>query len=247
MKTLLRFFFYLLYHQFAFTYDLVAATVSFNRWKEWILSVLPFIEGNRILEIGHGPGHLQRVLLSRGLVAVGIDESAQMGRLAKRNLRRGMFSPAQNTSAATVSPLTANAFSPSAYTQINLARGLAQHLPFPPETFDTVVATFPAEYIFDPATLVEARRVLTQNGRLIILPGATITGRGGVDRLLAWVFRITGETPPHLAEILRERSKGPFAKAGFQVEVREVAIKSSLVFIMLATKIQVMENLQEHA
>jgi hypothetical protein len=65
-----------------------------------------------------------------------------------------------------------------------------------------------------------------------------------VDRLLAWVFRITGETPPDLSEILRERSKGPFAKAGFQVEVQEVAIKSSLVFIMLATKIQIMENLQ---
>src|SRR5512138_2530133 len=96
MKTLLRFFFRLLYHQFAFTYDLVAATVSFNRWKDWVMSVIPFIEGDRILEIGHGPGHLQRVLLTlrhgsgqdRNLIVVGIDESAQMSRLAKRNLTR---------------------------------------------------------------------------------------------------------------------------------------------------------------
>jgi ubiquinone/menaquinone biosynthesis C-methylase UbiE len=86
MKSILRLFFRLLYHQFAFAYDLVAAAVSFNRWKDWVVSVIPFIEGNRVLEIGHGPGHLQRILLSLDLMAIGIDESAQMGRLAKRNL-----------------------------------------------------------------------------------------------------------------------------------------------------------------
>jgi SAM-dependent methyltransferase len=228
MKTLLRFFFYLLYHPFAFTYDLVAATVSFNRWKDWVMSVIPLLEGNRILEIGHGPGHLQRFLLGRGLVAVGIDESRQMGRLAKRNLAHGA-SPLQQV---TLSPSTQ-----SAYAQGNLTRGLAQLLPFPTETFHTVVATFPAEYIFAPETLTEARRVLIPGGRFVILPGAIITGRGILDRLLAWVFRITGETPPDLAEIIHERSREPFSKAGFQVETQEVAIKSSLVFIILATKI----------
>ncbi len=237
MKTLLRFFFRLLYHEFAFTYDLVAATVSFNRWKDWIMSALPFVEGKRVLEIGHGPGHLQRVLLSRGLVAVGIDESAQMGRLAQRNLRR-------SSSLASTLPNTSSTTPQFAYAQTNLTRGVAQQLPFPDETFDTVVSTFPAEYIFDPRTLIEARRVLAQDGRLLILPGATITGRGGVDRLLAWIFRITGETPPNLSEILHERSREPFAKAGFHVEVHEVTVRSSLVFIMLATKIRSTENLQ---
>src|SRR5512146_855415 len=141
MKALLRLFFRLLYHEFAFTYDLVAATVSFNRWKDWVMSVLPFIEGKRVLEIGHGPGHLQRVLLSRGLVAVGIDESAQMGRLAQRNLRRGALSRSQDVSSAANSlPAASSSPSPSdsspltspltqfAYTQINLTRGMAQRL-----------------------------------------------------------------------------------------------------------------------
>jgi ubiquinone/menaquinone biosynthesis C-methylase UbiE len=86
VKTILRFFFKLLYHQFAFAYDLVAATVSLGRWKDWVMSILPFVEGPRVLEIGFGPGHLQRRLLQRGLIAVGIDESPQMARLAKRNL-----------------------------------------------------------------------------------------------------------------------------------------------------------------
>ncbi len=237
VKTLLRFFFHLLYHQFAFTYDLVAATVSFNRWKDWVMTVIPFIEGNRILEIGHGPGHLQRLLRSRGLVAVGIDESAQMGRLAKRNLRRG----AVRLPKTTLSPPDGSSSLP-AYTQTNLTRGLAQSLPFPNEIFDTVVATFPAEYIFDPRTLAEVQRALVPGGRFIILPGATITGRGGLDRLLAWIFRITGETPPNLSQLLHERSKEPLARAGFRVEVHEIDIKSSLVFIMLAIKTQMMEN-----
>lgn len=224
VKTLLRFFFRLLYHQFAFTYDLVAATVSLGRWKDWVFSVIPFLEGNRILEIGHGPGHLQRALLNRNLLSVGIDESPQMGQLAKHNLRR--FLPSK----------TKPANDPSAYTQIRLTRGLSQHLPFPSESFDTIVSTFPSEYIFDPQTLLEAQRVLTRNGRFVILPGATILGRGILDRAMALLFRVTGETPPNLSEILEERSKGPFAQAGFQVQFHEVNIRSSLAFILVATK-----------
>jgi len=241
VKTLLRFFFRLLYHEFAFTYDLVAATVSFNRWKDWVMSVIPFLEGRRILEIGHGPGHLQRVLLSRGLVAVGIDESASMGRLAKHNLRRAAVARSQSTSSS-ATPDRAAPVLKSGYTQTNLTRGVAQRLPFPNEAFHTVVATFPAEYIFDPVTLTEAWRVLAPGGRFVILPGAVITGRGGLDRLLAWIFRITGETPPNLSEMLHQRTKEPFAKVGFQVEIHEIAVKSSLVFIVSATKNQIKEE-----
>ena len=225
MKKLLRFFFHLLYHQFAFTYDLVAATVSMGRWKDWVLSVLPFIEGNRVLEIGHGPGHLQHALLDRNLLVFGIDRSPQMGHLAQRNLKRFFRLKAampQNNQ--------------NAYTQAHLIRGISQGLPFLPESFDTLVATFPAEYIFDPRTLAEAQRVLSAHGRFIILPGATILGRGVMDRAMALLFRITGQTPPDLSEVLQERSKEPFAKSGFHVDVHELNIRSSMVFILVATK-----------
>jgi ubiquinone/menaquinone biosynthesis C-methylase UbiE len=225
MKPLLRFFFRLLYHQLAFTYDLVAATVSMGRWKDWVLSVLPFIQGHRILEIGHGPGHLQRALLERNLLAFGIDESPQMGHLAKRNLMRFLGSNASGSN-----------LQHTLHTKIRLIRGISQGLPFSPESFDSLVATFPAEYIFDPKTLIEAQRVLTASGRFVILPGATIMGRGVLDRAMALLFRITGQTPPDLSEILQERSKEPFAKAGFHVDVHELHIKSSLVFILVATK-----------
>lgn len=233
MRTFLRFFFHLLYHPFAFTYDLVAATVSLGRWQDWVLSVVPFMEGNRILEIGHGPGHLQRALLSRNLFAVGIDESAPMGRLARRNLTRSLFSSPSFKSFPSTPVYSTQQ---PGYTNINLTRGVAQHLPFPDGSFDTVVATFPTEYIYDPITLMEAQRVLTPCGRFVILPGATILGRGILDRAMALLFRITGQTPPNLSEILHERSKEPFSNTGFHVQIHELDIKSSRVFILVATK-----------
>ena len=203
MKQFMRLFFRLLYHQLAFTYDLVAASVSFNRWKDWVMSVVPFIEGDRILEIGHGPGHLQRVLLGRQLVPVAIDESRQMGYLAKRNTA-GLA---------------------------RLTRGLAQHLPFPSGSFDTIVSTFPSAYINDSQTLAEVKRCLLNGGRFIILPVAWPK-----NPFLDWLFRVTGESPSEAVELVRAKFKAPLVQAGFEAEVHMLDVKSSLLLIVVATK-----------
>jgi ubiquinone/menaquinone biosynthesis C-methylase UbiE len=221
VKTILRLFFRLLYHQFAFTYDLVAATVSFNRWKDWVVSVIPFIEGNRILEMGHGPGHLQRILLSRNLFTVGIDESAQMGRLAKRNLSR--FLPPKTNHSSTAQH--------RAYTQANLIRGIAQELPFSNDSFDTIVATFPTKYITDPHTLAEVKRCLSNGGRLIILPAALPK-----NPFLEWLFKVTEQSPMEAADVVRARFREPFVEAGFQTEIETLDVKSGVLFIVLANK-----------
>jgi ubiquinone/menaquinone biosynthesis C-methylase UbiE len=210
MKLIARFmrvFFALLYHPFAFTYDLVAAAVSFGRWKDWTKTVLPYIEGARILELGFGPGHLQRILLGRGLFAVGLDESRQMVKLAKNLLFK------------------------SGYTQANLARGLAQQLPFQDESFSTIVATFPSEYIFDPSTLADTRRCLLNGGRLVILPVAWPK-----NPLLAWFYKATGESPSAIDPII-QRVKPIFADAGFEVRLERLEEKSGLLLIVIATKV----------
>lgn len=233
MKSILRLFFRLLYHEFAFAYDLVAATVSFNRWKDWVMSVIPFIEGNRILEIGHGPGHLQRALLSQNLFAVGIDKSAQMGRLAKRNLARQTFSSSflksQVPSKSLNSPYL---HQPQRdYTQMDLTRGLAQQLPFPGESFDTIVATFPAEYITDPGTLAEVKRCLSNGGVFIVLPVAWPR-----NRLLVWLFKATHQAPSETLEMIKSKLREPFASAGFETEVRSLDVQSGILLIVLARK-----------
>lgn len=201
MKAFLTLFFKLLYHQFAFTYDLVAGVVSFNRWGDWVESVLPFIEGMRLLELGHGPGHLQRILLSRGFSAVAIDESSQMGRLAKRNTNRAS----------------------------RLIRGVAQDLPFANGSFDTIVSTFPTEYIFDPRTLAEAKRCLSDGGRLVILPVALPK-----NPFLDWLYKITGESPSEALEIIQSRLVKPFREMGFGVELHTLDLQSSRLLIVVA-------------
>lgn len=203
MKAFLRLFFKLLYHQFAFTYDLVAAAVSFNRWKDWIREVLPLIEGTRLLELGHGPGHLQRLIRRDGWFAVGIDESPQMGRLSRRNTK-------------------GNA---------HLTRGLAQHLPFQNEAFDTIISTFPSEYIFDPRTLAEARRCLRPGGRLIVLPVALPK-----NRFLDWLYKFTGESPSESEEVVKKKLRKPFVKANFETEILTRDLQSSKLFIVTARR-----------
>ncbi|MBV6396189.1 MAG: Ubiquinone/menaquinone biosynthesis C-methyltransferase UbiE [Anaerolineales bacterium] len=202
----LRFFFHHLYHGLAFTYDLVAAAVSFGHWRDWIRAVIPFIEGKRVLELGHGPGHLQRFMLELGLDSAGLDESAQMGRLARRRMA-------------------------GARLPVCLARGAAQRLPFPAGTFDSVVSTFPSEYIFDERTLREAHRVLKSSGRLIVLPAGWPK-----NPFLGWLYRATGESPGGTREAAQQNWMRPFYRAGFKTEARILEVQSGTLLILLARK-----------
>src|SRR5258708_30263405 len=60
----------------------------------------------------------------------------------------------------------------------------AQHLPFSDASFDTVVSTFPSEYIYDPDTVAEVERVLRPGGRLIVVEGANLLPVGFFQPLL---------------------------------------------------------------
>ena len=232
MRTLLQIFFHFLYHQFAFAYDLVAAIVSFGHWKEWILEVVPFINGTRTLEVGHGPGHLQRVLLNRGLVSVALDESAPMIRLAKRRLT-------QHNSRSKNNPSRVLTHRP-VYTQTNFTRGLAQHLPFRDDTFDTVIATFPAEYIYDARTLSEAKRCLSDGGRFIVLPVAMPK-----NRFLSWLFKVTGQAPSDTMKVIQEKLEEPFIQSEFEVETHVIDKPSGTLIIIIATKKETLIYAQE--
>ncbi len=106
MRLIMQIFYQLLYHNLAWTYDLVSAMVSIGRWKDWIHAAMPHLHGERILELGFGPGHLQVALARQGTQPFGLDESSQMARQAYRRLNREHLPAA-------------------------LMQGYAQHLPFP--------------------------------------------------------------------------------------------------------------------
>lgn len=211
----LRIFFRLLYGVFAWTYDFVADSVSIGRWKDWIRVVLPYIEGTQILELGHGPGHLQHILFERGLVPIGLDRSRQMGKITRNRLYN------------------------NGYAQFMLTRADAENLPFRNESFDSIFATFPTEYFYDSRTLAEVWRTLKNGGRYVILPVAWFTGSGFVDRAAAWLFRITGQSPYDSRQEATERLALLIKDAGFNLKVELVDVESSSVLILIASKQEV--------
>jgi ubiquinone/menaquinone biosynthesis C-methylase UbiE len=202
--------FHLLYHSLAPAYDAVSLVVSLGHWREWGAAALPFLPGSRVLELGHGPGHLLVALAREGWQAVGVDLSPQMGRLARRRLaRRG---------------LTAR-----------LTRGQGQSLPFAAASFDGIVAVFPAPYILDAETVASMRRVLRPGGRLVIVPEAELIGRGPLVRAVEWLYAFIGQRgDPSRDEAGRQAAWGRLGEAGFVVTVHRVQQRGSVVTVVTA-------------
>lgn len=177
-----------LYTSFAWAYDGIAALVSVGRWKDWVLAILPYASASPILELGCGPGHLQAALLERSGDVYGLDISPQMCRLAGHRLLRRGFRP-------------------------KIMRGSAEHCPFPNEFFACLLATFPAPYIFTPATVREVHRLLQPGGSLIVLLAVQLNGDTLPERILRLVYIWTGEQAPDdgtIGQLLK-----PYQDAGF--------------------------------
>jgi ubiquinone/menaquinone biosynthesis C-methylase UbiE len=196
------------YREFAWTYDAVAAIVSRGLWRRWTLAGLPLARG-RVLELGCGTGNAQLELAERGWPAVGLDASPQMLAITRRRLARaGLRAP--------------------------LLRAVAQAIPLPDASCDTVLSTFPTEYIFDPRTLAEIRRVLAPGGRLLIVDAARFTGDGPYERLVDLAYRLTlqgttrHDAPPPDIRLL------PLERAGFATRTHWQTVGSSQVMVLEA-------------
>lgn len=132
-----------LYNEFAWAYDVVSWVVSLGHWDRWRADALAHMRGERILEVGFGTGELLGEMTVRGWQVCGLDLSPAMHRITARKLwRRALQAPR--------------------------VRGRTQALPFADGSFDTVIATFPAEYILAPETLRDVARVLAPDGRFVV-------------------------------------------------------------------------------
>ena len=118
-----------------------------------------------------------------------------------------------------------------------LGYGYAQFLPFQSQSFHQVVATFPTEYIFSQETLSEIYRVLRTDGKLILLPAAWITGGNLFDRLAAWLFKVTGQSPD-IAQMDQVTQKiiRQFQNNGFISQAVFKEIRNSRALIIIAHK-----------
>jgi ubiquinone/menaquinone biosynthesis C-methylase UbiE len=203
---LLGIFFGYLYNEMAWTYDWVAAIVSLGRWKSWIESSLSYLDGEKVLELGHGPGHLMVKIMQSGKQGFGIDLSPHMAGIASARIKRLSL-------------------------PIALSTARAQKLPFDAGEFDHVVATFPTEYILEETTLSEIYRVLKPGGAAVIVAVAYITGTSLLERAAAWLFRITGQSPD-----FDERVLDPAIRQGFLISSSRISLSNSEVIIIQARK-----------
>jgi ubiquinone/menaquinone biosynthesis C-methylase UbiE len=116
-----------------------------------------------------------------------------------------------------------------------LVRGQARCLPFSDNVFDQVVSTFPSEYLFQPETIAEIRRVLSPRGLLVVLPFAWVGHRSSIDRGLERLFRITHQAPERKDKKWENDLVELFLKAGFDVRTETITLASSKVFVVLAS------------
>jgi ubiquinone/menaquinone biosynthesis C-methylase UbiE len=101
--------------------------------------------GDRVLDVGCGPGLFLKEAAERGATAVGVDPSARMRRLAQRRI------PADLRSKVTV------------------VEGSAEHLPLEDGWASVAWAVASFHHWSDPdAGLAEVRRVLEPGGRLLV-------------------------------------------------------------------------------
>jgi SAM-dependent methyltransferase len=154
-----------LYGPFAWAYDWVSRTFFLGQWRLWQRASIPHLRGKRVLEIGMGTGNLQIDLSRAGFEVWGIDLSPQMIRQAKRKARRLSLAP------------------------FRVCRARAEALPFPDASFDSLVSTFPSEYIARPETLSELARVLRPGGTLVIVPGGWLRPRGARGKAMEGVAK----------------------------------------------------------
>ncbi len=212
---IITFGFRLLYNELAWTYDAVSWLVSMGQWRQWQQAALPYLSGQAILELAHGPGHMLLELETNGYNAIGFDLSPFMTHIASRRLR-------QNDSA------------------VAILRAQAQQLPFVNSSFDSVLSTFPTKFIADPATLVELYRVLRPGGRVVIVPQARLTGGGLISRFLEWLYAITGQQSVPEDEQLESpnwlMAEELFTSAGFKLNIENVKLEKSTVTIIIATR-----------
>ncbi|MES1026676.1 class I SAM-dependent methyltransferase [Gloeocapsa sp. BRSZ] len=115
-----------------------ASTIPFaGQWRTWQRLILADLYGCDVLELGCGLGDLLADMIEAGYNCRAIENSQEMVDAARSTLReRSLGEP------------------------FWIIQGQAQRLLFANASFDTVVSTFPNEYIYDPETLAEVERVL---------------------------------------------------------------------------------------
>jgi len=165
------------YSKYAKAYDLAVKLLPV--WKTWIKAVIPYIEGDRVLEASFGTGHLL-LQYANDYETHGIDINNDMIEIAKNNLSRNGV-------------------------KASLQWANVEELPFPDNYFDTVVNTMAfSGYPDGKLALAELNRVLKENGRLLIVDFDYPSNRNIFGYWLTKLMESAGDTIRDMSKILRD-------------------------------------------
>jgi ubiquinone/menaquinone biosynthesis C-methylase UbiE len=119
--------------------------IIFPLWKKWIKEVIPHIKGVKILEVSFGNGYLMTQYASDKYEIYGIDYNEKMLEIATIKMKK------------------ANKIA-------RLSQGNVENLPFPDNTFDTVINTMAfTGYPNGDKAMSELKRVLKKEGSLLLV------------------------------------------------------------------------------
>ncbi|MFZ0546884.1 MAG: methyltransferase domain-containing protein [Candidatus Promineifilaceae bacterium] len=141
----LRFYNRFVYNALAPAYNAID-WMTFGAWWRLVRRALDYVPPDgRILEVGFGPGKLQLELARSANFSAGVDLAWGMCRLTHGRLSRSGLIP-------------------------KITRGSVFTLPYPSNTFDTVVSTFAfSGFTNGQAAMDEMVRVTAENGRVVLV------------------------------------------------------------------------------
>jgi demethylmenaquinone methyltransferase/2-methoxy-6-polyprenyl-1,4-benzoquinol methylase len=123
-------------------YGRMGAALSFGqdpRWRRALVDAVSPRRGERVLDVATGTGLVAGLLVQRGALVTGLDQSEQMLAVARERLGD----------------------------RVALVHGDAERLPFGDGEFDALTFTYLLRYVDDPAaTMVELARVVRPGGRV---------------------------------------------------------------------------------
>ena len=148
----------------AYLYRFASSVPFAGQWRVWQRLVLSRLHGLDVLELGCGLGDLLADMSEAGYLCHAVEQSPQMVKATRETLQRRKLDK-----------------------KATVIQGSSQHLPFSNDSFDTVVSTFPSEYIYDPDTIAEVARVLRPGGRFIVVEGANLLPIGFLQSFLVLI------------------------------------------------------------